>query len=178
MGTEYIGIEDARKDLGNLVNAVIHDGADIVLTRHRKPVARIIRYQEATAMLATVATAGTITDRHQISVDETRDGAVVATPFVRELTADEIALPEWGGILAEAGYIAITGWTDHDGYWTAEVRRGLDLADLTRFLGLPDDQQEAVWSWTGETGRDKRWTEAEAAELAEIWKADRSGETD
>lgn len=167
-----IGIETARAQLGPLVNAVIHDGTDVILTRHRKPVARIVRYQEAIAMLATVARAGTITDKHQISVDETRDGTVVATPFVQELTEDEIEYPEWGGILAEAGWIVISGWTHHDGYWTAEVRRGLDIADLTRFLGLPDHEQAAVFSWTGETDREKRWTEVEAAELAEIWKAD------
>lgn len=174
MSSKYIGIEEGRKDLGNLVTAV-QQGADVVLTRNGKPAARIVRYQEVIAMLATVATAGTITDKHQISVDETRDGSVIATPFVRELTEDEIEYTEWGGILAEAGWIVISGWDHHDGYWTAEVRRGLDIAELTRFLGLPDDQQQAVFSWTGETGRDKLWTEVEAAELAEIWKADGSG---
>jgi prevent-host-death family protein len=177
MSSRYVGIEDARKNLGPLVTAV-QQGADVVLTRNGRPAARIVRYQEAVAMLATVATAGTITDKHFISVDETRDGSVVATPFSRELTQDEIEYPEWGGILADAGWIVITGWDDHDGYWTAEVRRGLDIADLTRFLGLPDHEQEAVFAWTGETGRDKRWTEQEAAELAEIWKADKSGSSD
>jgi hypothetical protein len=51
----------------------------------------------------------------------------------------------------------------------------LDLADLTRYLGLGAEQQEAVFSWSGATDRNQRWTEEEAAELAEIWKADTSG---
>lgn len=160
MSSKFIGIEDARKDLGNLITQV-QQGTDVVLTRNGRPTARLVRYQEAIAMLATVATAGTITNKHQISVDETRDGTVVATPFVRELTQDEIDSGDWTRFLVDAGWIAISGWTHHDGYWTAEVRRTMDLAD-----------QEAVFSWTGEADREKRWTEAEAAELAEIWKAD------
>lgn len=48
----------------------------------------------------------------------------------------------------------------------------LDIADLTRLLGEPDHHQEAVYSWTGETDRDRRWTPDEAAELAKIWAAD------
>lgn len=125
-------------------------------------------------MIATVATAGTITDKHQISVDETRDGSVTATPFLAQIHADEINLgsERWVEILAEGGWQVVGHWEDHDGYWTTEVERVLDLADLTRFLGAPDHDQEVVYSWTGETDRSKRWTEVEAAELAEIWKAD------
>jgi prevent-host-death family protein len=169
-----IGIEPARAQLGPLINAVIHDGTDVVITRHRKPIARIIRYREETAMLATVATAGTITDRDRIGVDETRDGAVVATPFVRDLVPGEIDLgfDEWDQILTAAGWHATSPWIGHDGYWTCNVERTLDLADLTRFLGAPDHDQEAVFSWSGETDRTKRWTQEEADELAEIWQAD------
>lgn len=48
----------------------------------------------------------------------------------------------------------------------------LDIAALTRYLGAPDSDQSAVWSWTGETyDPEKRWTEQEAAELREIWEA-------
>ncbi len=98
MSSKYVGIEDARKQLGPLVTAV-QQGTDVVLTRNGKPAARIVRYQED----------------------------------------------------------------------------AMDIADLTRYLGEPDHQQEAVFAWTGETDRDKRWTEAEADELVEIWKADTSG---
>jgi len=72
MSSQYIGIETARKALGDLVTAV-QQGADIVLTRNGHPAARLIRFQEdiVTTMLATVATAGTITDQNKISVDET-----------------------------------------------------------------------------------------------------------
>lgn len=76
-----------------------------------------------TTMLATVATAGTITDQNKISVDETRDGIVIATPFTRELTTEQIEDGEWDAILAEAGWTVTTGWDDHDGFWTAQVER-------------------------------------------------------
>jgi prevent-host-death family protein len=45
MSSENIGIEDARKRLGDLVTAA-QQGTDIVLTRNGRPVARITRYQE------------------------------------------------------------------------------------------------------------------------------------
>lgn len=48
------------------------------------------------------------------------------------------------------------------------------LAELTKRLGLPDHEQSAVGSWTGE-GFGHVWTEAEAAELIEIWNADPAG---
>lgn len=45
MAARHIGIEDARKTLGDLVTAV-QQGADVVLTRNGKPAARIVRYEE------------------------------------------------------------------------------------------------------------------------------------
>lgn len=42
-----IGIEDARKRLGDLVTAV-QQGADVILTRNGKPSARLVRFQEET----------------------------------------------------------------------------------------------------------------------------------
>jgi prevent-host-death family protein len=45
MSSENIGIEKARKRLGDLVTAV-QQGADVVLTRNGKPAARLTRYQE------------------------------------------------------------------------------------------------------------------------------------
>lgn len=47
----------------------------------------------------------------------------------------------------------------------------IDYIGLTERLGLPAHEQAAVLAWTGEnTGH--LWTEAEAAELAEVWAAD------
>jgi prevent-host-death family protein len=45
VNSQYIGINEARPKLGDLVTAV-QQGADIVLTRNGKPAARIVRYQE------------------------------------------------------------------------------------------------------------------------------------
>lgn len=82
--------------------------------------------------LATVATAGTITDHNRISVDDTRDGLVVGTPFGRKLSDQEILAGDWGTILAEAGFTVTTGWDDHDGFWTAEVAEA-DYGILTDY---------------------------------------------
>jgi prevent-host-death family protein len=49
MSSENIGIEEARKRLGDLVTAV-QQGADIVLTRNGKPAARIVPYLQEPAM--------------------------------------------------------------------------------------------------------------------------------
>lgn len=45
----------------------------------------------------------------------------------------------------------------------------IDLAELTRRLGLPADQATTVAAFVGDPDRDG-WTEAEAAELAEVWQ--------
>lgn len=45
MSSKEVGIEQARKTLGDLVTAV-QQGADVILTRNGKPAARIVRYQE------------------------------------------------------------------------------------------------------------------------------------
>ena len=52
MSSKEVGIEQARKTLGDLVTAV-QQGADIVLTRNGKPAARIVRYAEETATMDT-----------------------------------------------------------------------------------------------------------------------------
>jgi antitoxin (DNA-binding transcriptional repressor) of toxin-antitoxin stability system len=45
MSSRDVGIEDARKVLGDLATEAAQ-GTDIILTRNRRPVARISRYQE------------------------------------------------------------------------------------------------------------------------------------
>lgn len=54
MDIQHIGIEDARARLGDLVTAA-RQGADIILTRNRRPVARITAYQEDTVPVETIA---------------------------------------------------------------------------------------------------------------------------
>lgn len=55
--SEHIGIEDARKVLGDLVTRA-QDGADVILTRHGKPAARIVAVKEppVPTMLKTLTT--------------------------------------------------------------------------------------------------------------------------
>lgn len=45
MTRTHVGIEQARKTLGDLVTAV-QQGADIVITRNGKPVVRLAKFQE------------------------------------------------------------------------------------------------------------------------------------
>lgn len=78
--------------------------------------------------LATVSTAGTITQHAGIGVDEIGpttgdDTGVIASPWSRDLTADEIEEGEWDAILAAAGWTVVSDWQDHGGYWTATVER-------------------------------------------------------
>lgn len=47
MGTQHLGIEEARGRLGELVTAA-QRGEDVILTRRGRPVVRLTRYQEDT----------------------------------------------------------------------------------------------------------------------------------
>ena len=78
----HIGIEDARKRLGDLVTAV-QQGTDIVLTRNGKPAARIIRYRENT-----VATLTTIAQDLAAQIDA--EAAVVARQPKCQVEKDEL----------------------------------------------------------------------------------------
>lgn len=124
--TKTIGIEEARGRLGSLVTAA-QQGTTIIITRNGRPAARLTAYQEETAM-TTIATvtetrdADGIPNGGSIGVDECRDGAVIATPWTRDLTAGEAESREWDAILAAAGWQVTGGWDDHDGYWSAEVK--------------------------------------------------------
>lgn len=46
----------------------------------------------------------------------------------------------------------------------------VDLAELTRMIGLEPDQQSAVQAFTGDP-YGTTWTDAEAAELVRVWNA-------
>jgi len=49
MSSENIGVEEARKILGDLVTRA-EQGTDIILTRRGRPAARLTRYQEDTVV--------------------------------------------------------------------------------------------------------------------------------
>jgi len=84
----------------------------------------------STVFTATVAAAGTITDKVMIgidesmmAVDETREGVVIATPFTLVLSPEQFegGTDEWEAILARFGWTVTAAWADHDGYWTADA---------------------------------------------------------
>lgn len=64
MSSENIGVEEARKVLGDLVTKA-EQGTDIILTRRGRPAARLTRYQEDT-----VITIVELTERFGLPVDE------------------------------------------------------------------------------------------------------------
>lgn len=70
MTSKNIGIEEARKQLGDLITAVQQGSGDIIITRNGKPAARLTRHQESTMVTATDITA-TIA---RPSADEVYDG--------------------------------------------------------------------------------------------------------
>lgn len=51
MSARYVGIEDARKNIGDLVTAA-QQGTDTILTRNGRPIARITAYQPEDTMAA------------------------------------------------------------------------------------------------------------------------------
>lgn len=54
----------------------------------------------------------------------------------------------------------------------AEALTSVNLAELTAILGQPEHDQQAVFSWTGETDLNHVWTPDEVGDLTEAWKAD------
>ena len=70
--SKEVGIEQARKTLGDLANEVRFTGNDIVLTRNGKPVARIAPLEEA----MTVGTRVTVPD-YSIPEDWAHAGEIV-----------------------------------------------------------------------------------------------------
>lgn len=56
MTRQDIGIEEARKRLGDLVT-VAQQGTDVILTRNGKPAARIVRYIDEVVTVADIAAA-------------------------------------------------------------------------------------------------------------------------
>ncbi|MFT9669332.1 type II toxin-antitoxin system Phd/YefM family antitoxin [Streptomyces rhizosphaericola] len=59
MSERHIGIEDARKILGDLVDEVRYTGAEVTLTRYGKPVARLCPATESVSEEAAMRTEST-----------------------------------------------------------------------------------------------------------------------
>jgi prevent-host-death family protein len=68
MSSKEVGIEEARKRLGDLVTAA-QQGTDIILTRNGKPAARLTPYMEDTMTVTTATTYGA-----DFSSDKQTDG--------------------------------------------------------------------------------------------------------
>ena len=98
MSSEYIGIETARKTLGDLVTAV-QQGTDVVLTRNGKPAARLIAYKESTVtehFTAWLTTDSTALDQgcadvvvladQNIGDDETPEWSSTRNPLMHAVT--------------------------------------------------------------------------------------------
>lgn len=77
MSSKEVGIEQARKTLGDLVTAA-QQGADIVLTRNGKPAARIVAIKEP-AMDLTVALVNAGIDTEAMIFEGTDVAALVRT---------------------------------------------------------------------------------------------------
>ncbi|MGW1015561.1 type II toxin-antitoxin system prevent-host-death family antitoxin [Streptomyces niveus] len=73
MSSKEVGIEDARKTLGDLANEVRYTGTSVILTRNGKQVARIAPLEPAMAI--TVGTRVTVPE-YSVPEDWTRQGEV------------------------------------------------------------------------------------------------------
>lgn len=51
-----------------------------------------------------------------------------------------------------------------------DEERTIDVETLTEMLGLPPEDQEAVFSFSGELDRDYLWTPAEAEDVMRAWR--------
>lgn len=65
----------------------------------------------------------------------------------------------------------LSGDEDYDDEGQDEPEATVTLAELTKRFGLPDTDQAAVASWTGDPNGTV-WTEAQAQEMQEIWEDD------
>lgn len=182
MSSKYVGIEDARKQLGPLVTAV-QQGADVVLTRNGKPAARLTPMKESVMSVFTVEIQAS-NDAREIWQALAPAENIHTAAWGQGWTAKDVAVTTADHQdVAEGDNWRVCVWEGPDAdtatepafIWESEL---FTLVELTRHLGLPDHEQQAVFSWTGETDPNKTWSKREVDELAEIWKADRSGGTD
>lgn len=85
MRSKEVGIEEARKRLGDYITAA-QQGTDIILTRNGKPAARLIRYQEDTVTI-------TMRNDDNETMTITRSGDEIRQVFTTDgvVTDDSIA---------------------------------------------------------------------------------------
>lgn len=88
MSSQEVGIEEARKRLGDLVTAV-QQGADVVLTRNGKPAARIVPIEEPTMLDITDLTTRLGLPAHEQSAVLSWTGEAVGHTWT-ESEADEL----------------------------------------------------------------------------------------
>lgn len=165
MSSEYIGIEDARKRLGDLVTAA-QQGADIVLTRNGRPVARLAAYQEDRMFTIEIQAANA--DR---SIWQALAPAETTTGVSAEKVARDTATNQ---NIAEGDGWRVVVWDGEDtGAEPAFIQNALsvDIVGLTKRFGLPDHEQSAVAAWTGDPWG-TTWTEEDADQLHQAWEAD------
>ena len=84
--------------------------------------------------------------------------------------AIESMVPAEGETGPGPGYCATCGGEHStDGIYAG---KRITRAELTARLGLPEHEQEAVFSWTGELDRYHTWSEDEVPDLIKMWKND------
>ena len=123
MTSEYIGIEEARKTLGDLVTAV-QQGADIVLTRNGKPAARIVVYKEPALTKITVPDVERAIEANMPNVD---------------------GLPQWAADMAREVHIH---FEFRPAYRTLDIMIGKDSGTLLRYTyqrdGVPPQERQVI----------------------------------
>lgn len=189
MSSKQIGIEDARKTLGDLVDLAAA-GTDIILTRRGRPVATITAYRQEPSMIL-IYRDDVDEDFYEVNRPDGEFDAKTSTVWDGQGTdgrPERLWLTDSGYVKTFPGAYAGTtrrvtdddaaawfkanGLADSTRRWKLAAQIGrVDLPELTRRLGEPDHQQQAVLAWTG-CDEGTTWTEAEAAELAEVWQAD------
>lgn len=103
----HIGIEDARKRLGDLIDAA-QQGETVILTRHGKPAARLTAYHQEATVPATPA---------QMDLTQTAARVIAIARESRDLSAAEfdyeIKIYGIGGPYGALGQAAYTVATEH-----------------------------------------------------------------
>jgi prevent-host-death family protein len=182
MSSQYIGIEDARKKLGELVNATI-GGADIILTRNGRPVARLATYQEPRVFTVEIqAPNANHTVWQALAPAETVTDYTNAADLARDTALNQN--------IADGDNWRVVVWEGEDtGIQPAYIHDGgplLTIAELAQEIADPDATPERVARFVGafieydpRTGRlpkpwygkgmKARFTEAEADELVAEW---------
>lgn len=130
MSSKNIGIEEARKTLGDLVTSV-QQGANIILTRNGKPAARIVPVTAYTVEIQAGNEDGTIWQAMHPAETVTDNGS-----------AEQVALDVYSNQnLLDGGPWRIAVWNG------ADADTGLDPAYTLDDQQVRDQSQDAVERW-------------------------------